>query len=91
MDYTTEIQSLSGETLALQTVIVALCCRLAATNPQTAALVRGAFDDAANFVEMTTLTLGKTAASQHTIKALRVVEELRAATFDDHQKPKHGV
>jgi hypothetical protein len=85
MDVENEIHSLAGETLALQTILGFLCYRLAATGPETAAIA-GAFDDAADLIEIGALKFGKSASPQHSIHALRVVEELRTAALGNHKK-----
>ena len=42
-------------------------------------------------VEDVSFKLGKAASSGHTVKALAIVEDLRAATFGNNDKPKHVV
>ena len=78
-----EIEALSGETLALQAVISQVLGRVAMADPRIAAAIRSGFDDAASFIENFAIQRGKTAAFGHTVKALDIVEDLRAATFGD--------
>jgi hypothetical protein len=78
-----EIYSLSGETLAIQSVTAALCIGLIGKDATLRAPIAAAFDGAANFVEDLTIRTGKSASPKHTVKALRVVEELRAAVLGD--------
>lgn len=91
MDYAKEINQLAGETFALQALLVALVGRMSAVDAGYAALARGAFDDAARFVEDRAIQFGRAAAPEHMVHSIRVVEELRTAIFGDKQQPKHRV
>jgi hypothetical protein len=54
------------------------------------AITRG-FDDAANSVEDLAIRIGKSASPEQTVKALRIVEEIRTATLGNKNKPRHAV
>jgi hypothetical protein len=84
MDVQNEIHSLHGETLALTAIVGCLCARLAASGPSMAPIVAAAFDDAANLAEHTAIAAGKAADPEHTVKALRIIEELRAVALGKH-------
>ena len=85
MDYDKEINRLAAETLALQTLLVALLSRL---DPNAVATT---FDDAANFLENLAIKFGRAASPDHVVKALEIVERLRANTLSNHEKPTHGI
>ena len=91
MDLEHEIYSLSAETLALQTVLTQTLSRLSRLSPEISRAVRDGFDDAANVTERLAIHFGKAARPEHTVKALRVVEEMRAVVFGDKGEPKHAV
>lgn len=91
MNHDTEIIALSAETLAIQTILAHVLEYIAHTDSALyAAIVRG-FDDAANDIENIAIKFGKNAEAGHTVKALAIVESLRAATFGNPEKPKRGV
>ena len=54
------------------------------------AIQRG-LDDAANRVEDIAIRIGKAASPEHIVKAIGVVEEIRAASLSDKDQPRHGV
>lgn len=86
-----QLDTLKGETLALQMILGSLCTRLYQISPQTGSAVRAAFDDAAGFAEQIAIACGETASPQHTVEALRIVEKMRAVAVRDHHQPRHGV
>jgi hypothetical protein len=90
-DIESEIRAVAGETLALQTLLVALLSRLTAYDPSMRDVIADSFDQAASFLESLTIQAGSTVPPEHLARSLRVIEELRAATLGDHDKPKHGV
>ena len=77
MEIEKEIHSLSAETLALTAILGSLLGRLVATDRTMRFNITEAFDQAANHVEGIAIQFGRSAASEHTVKALRIVEELR--------------
>jgi hypothetical protein len=89
MEVEREIHALAAETLALQSVLTQALYRLSKLGPDVRQAIVEAFDDAANITEHTAIQVGKAASPEHTVKALRVVEELRAVVFGDQGKPKH--
>jgi hypothetical protein len=91
MDVEHEIYSLSAETFALQTIITQTLARLSGLSPEIDRALRDGFDDAANVAERLAIHFGKAARPEHTVKALRIVEELRTVVFGDQDKPKHAV
>jgi hypothetical protein len=86
-----DIENLSAETLALRTVFVALCFSLMRHDETMRGSISNAFDAAARFVEDVAIRHGKSASPEHTVNAIRIVEELRAAILGDKTKPRHGV
>ena len=91
MDYDREVHSLSAETLAFGALIAFSLNRIGRTNPALASAVSHAFDDAANYVENFAIKLGKSASPDHTVKALRIIEELRTAVVRDQGEPKDAI
>jgi len=89
MNFTTEINSLAGETLALQAIIVGLCTALSRSGLDSQ--VASAFDAAADFTENFAIKTGSGASPEHLVHSLRVVEELRAAVLGNPAKPKDAV
>lgn len=85
------INSLSAETMALQAAVVGVCAALIQQEGSLATPISNGLDAAARFVEDVAIATGKRARPEHTVKAVRVVEELRAAIFGDKAKPRHIV
>jgi hypothetical protein len=83
-----EINALAAETLAIQVLLAHVLDRVASADLRIAAAIRAGFDDAANDIEDTVIKLGKAASPDHAVKALAIVEYLRAATFADKDRPK---
>jgi hypothetical protein len=54
-------------------------------------VIADSFDAAASFLENQTIQAGDAVPPEHLARSLRVIEELRAATLGDHDKPKHGI
>lgn len=91
MDYDHEIRSLAAETLALQQIVKDLCAGLAMHDPSLAPVIAKAFDNAARALEDYAIFMGKAAHPEHGVKAIRIVEELRAAVLGSPGKPKGGI
>jgi hypothetical protein len=91
VEIVSEVYSVAAETLALQTVLIALLSRLAVHDPSLQSVIAASFDEAANFVEDATIQAGSAAPPEHLAHSLRVIEELRAATLGDHERPKYFV
>jgi hypothetical protein len=86
-----EIASLSAETLAMQTILASVFFHLGRTDPKVQLAIQRGLNDAANQVEDLAIRLGKSASPDHVVKAIRVVEEIRAASLSDKDQPRHGV
>ena len=91
MDVEQEIYALSAETIATQYVLTQLLLTLSKLTPDLNRAVREAFDDASSIAEIVAINLGKTAKPEQTIKAMRIVEDMRAVIFGRENKPEHGV
>jgi hypothetical protein len=91
MDLEKEITALAAETLALQAILTSVFTQIGRLDPRIADAIRAGFDDAASFVEDMAIKLGKSASSEHTVKALSIVEQLRAGSLDKPDQPRHGV
>jgi len=55
-------------------------------NPRLKTPIALGFDDAARHC----IKLGETSSSGHIHEALRIIEQMRAATISDREKPKDG-
>jgi hypothetical protein len=86
-----EIESLAAETLAFGAILAMVFHKLSRVNPTIAAAISSGFDDAAGFVESTAMKHGKPTPPQYVVEALRIVEQLRAASLGNQQKPKRRV
>ena len=91
MDHDKEINDHSAQLLALTAVLAFVFGKIAQADPKLLSAISLGLDDAANFVENFAIKTGKTASPEHTVKAIRVVEEIRAATLGNQSKPRHGV
>lgn len=91
MDVEREIRALTAESVATQFVLTQALYELSRLGPNFSGAIRKAFDDAANIAETTAIHLGKSASPEQTVKAIRIVEELRAVVFSDKSDPKHAV
>jgi hypothetical protein len=79
MNYDADIQHLAGETLALQCFLVVLCSKLSADDPTMRSTIKAAFDIAENLLERA----AKPMRTQELDHSLRIIDELRTATFGD--------
>jgi hypothetical protein len=86
-----EIYSLAAVNMALQSLFAELCIGLIAKDPSNRYIVSKVFDHAANHVENVAIMFEKSANPKQSVKALRVVEELRTIVLGDEIKPKGGV
>jgi hypothetical protein len=91
MNYDAEINSLSAETLAIQAVLANVLREAGKADPILRDAIRLGFDKAASMVEDIAIRLGKAASPDQSVKAIRIVEELRTATLGNPDKPRHGV
>jgi len=53
--------------------------------------IAAGLNDAANQVEDIAIHLGKTVSPEHTVKAIRIVEELRTAVLGNQDKPRSRI
>jgi hypothetical protein len=90
MDHDKEIRALSAETLATQLVLQQVLFRVGKVDPRIAAAIGQAFEDASALAENLAMEFGADGDPGHTVKALKVIEELRTAVAGE-AKPKHGV
>lgn len=90
MDVEKEINALSAETLALGFVVGNVLSTLAG-NPSLRPAITEGLNQAANVAEHVAIKFGKSAPSEHTVKALRIVEEIRAMVLGNEYKPKNAV
>ena len=86
-----EIEALHGETLALQVILTNVLRRLRAADPALAAAIAAGLNEAADQIEDIAIRFGKAASPEHTVKAIRIVEELRTAILGNKDKPRSGV
>jgi hypothetical protein len=84
------IATLTANVVATQAVIVRVLGRLMREHPTIAAAIRHGFDDAATQAENTAI-LGKLVPADHSVKTFGIIEELRAATLGNPNKPKHRI
>jgi hypothetical protein len=85
-----EIHSLSAETLALTVIVGSVLSRLAGTDRTMRFYFAEAFTNAADQVENIAIQFGKSAASEHTVKALRIVEEMRTIVLGPDKPTRFG-
>ena len=91
MNVEKEIQSLAAEALAVQIVLAHVLDNLYRNHPKLRDAIRRGFEDAASDAEDIATRLGSSAHSEQTVRASRIIEELRTATLGDHDKPKDAV
>lgn len=87
MDIEGEVYSLNGEVLALNLVVGNVLRNISYISPQIADAIKLGFEEAASQAELIAISNGPTASPEHTIKAGRIVEGLRAAVFGSQPKP----
>jgi hypothetical protein len=87
MEHETEIRLLSAETLATSIVLANLLSRFARIPALRLAIV-SCFDQSVDMADDITAVLGKSAAPDHTVKVLRIVEEMRSMVLGGGEKPK---
>jgi hypothetical protein len=90
MDTEKEIHSLSAETLALSIIVGNVLSKLARNASLRPAIVEG-FNQAADVADSVAVQFGKSASPEHTIKALRIIEEMRTMVLGNDGKPKNLV
>jgi hypothetical protein len=90
MDHEKEILALTAETLALTYVVGNVLANLARIPALRPAIIEG-FNQSADMADSIAINFGKSARPEHTVKAVRIVEEMRAMVLGNEGKPKHGV
>ena len=83
-DHEKELDALAAETMALQTLFVGLCNALVRRGADMESVVVEAFDYAENIVTSGAIKAGKAGRASHTLKAVEIVEALRAGIVTDH-------
>jgi hypothetical protein len=91
MDADSEIRALAAETLAIQTIVGQTLFHLARADPRIADAIRQALDDSANIVEQIAIQFGSKASPDHTVKALKIVEEVRTIVLGRGNKPRDAI
>jgi len=81
MDHEKEINSLSAETIAIQTVLVHVLRRVARSSPDLWKAIAAGFDDAMSEVENIAVQQGAEVRSERSLEALRIVEIHRKASL----------
>jgi hypothetical protein len=88
MDYDAEINSLTGETLAIQFVLPNVLHEISKSDSKLRDAIKLGFDNAASDAEDFAF---RSASPDHAVKAIGIVEELRTAALGNQDKPRHGV
>lgn len=91
MDIERELHAIAGENMATQFVFTQILFRISKLSPDLSLAIRQGFDDAANIAERWTFKLGTAAPSEHTVKTLKIIEEMRTVVFGNQGEPKHAV
>ena len=76
-----EIRRLAAEKLAVETLLVELLSRFDDHDPNLTATIKDALDQATRFLEDRTSDVAEFASSEQIAHSLRVIDELRIATF----------
>jgi hypothetical protein len=76
-----DLMTLRAETFAIQAILTNVLCELKMLDPVLAEAIERGFDNAANQIENSAIETGQQASSEALIKALRIIEGLRSATF----------
>jgi hypothetical protein len=89
MDFEKEIHSLAAEVLALNIVLCNVLNKLLRDDPALRSAIADGFNQSADTAESVAILLGKSASPDHTVKALRIIEEMRGVVLGDgNEKPK---
>lgn len=82
-----EIHALSAETLAFSIILGSVLSKLAVDRSLRFAIAEG-FDQAAEVAQTIAVRFGKSASPEHTVKALRIIDEMRAIVLGEDGKPQ---
>jgi hypothetical protein len=90
MDTEKEVRSLAAETLALSIIVGNVLSKLARNPSLRPAIIEG-FNQSADVAESVAIQFGKAASPEHTVKAFRIIEEMRAMVLGNEGEPKGGI
>jgi hypothetical protein len=79
-----ELTALRAETIAIQAVLTNVLFELKQLDPVLANAVVRSFDNAASQIENSAIRAGKALSSEPLVKALSIIEDLRAASLGRH-------
>jgi hypothetical protein len=85
MDQEKEVCRLAAESLATETLLVALLSRFAHLDAAMRATITDAFDEASQSLENRTVDAGS-ASPEDFVRSVRIIEQLRAATLGPREK-----
>ena len=77
------VNELNAETLALQALAFSSLRVLAQTGGGNHRVVTKTFDYAERVVEITAIKFGKTAPAEHTLGAIKIIEQWRSIALDE--------
>ena len=90
MDTEKELHALNAETLAFSIILGSLLNKLAKDRTLRFTIAE-AFNEATDVAQNIAVRFGKFASPEHTVKALRIIEEMRTIALGDEGKPKNLV
>jgi hypothetical protein len=90
MDHEKELAALAAENLALSIIVGSIFSKFAKIPTLREAIIEG-FDQSADVVDSVSMIQGIGSSPNHAVKALRIIEEVRAMVLGDDGKPKHRV
>lgn len=88
MNVEAEIHALSAETLALSITLGNVLSKLATVGPGFRNAIAEGFDQSADVAQTIAEHFGKSASPEHTIKAMRIIEELRTTVLGNEGNPR---
>jgi hypothetical protein len=91
VDFEKEIHSLAAEALALNIVLCNVLNKLLRDDPALRSAMVDAFNQSADTAESVAILLGKSASPDHTVKALRIIEEMRGVVLGDGKDKLKGL
>jgi|tagenome__1003787_1003787.scaffolds.fasta_scaffold16958909_1 hypothetical protein len=91
MDHDREIRALAAETLAFSCVLQGVLGSLLRAQPQLRVPISEGFENALGLAQAVAMQFGTSASPEHTVKCVRIIEELRDAILGPPGKPRHGV
>lgn len=91
MNHEKEIRALAAETLAYSCVLSGVFDALVKAQPELRGPIAEGFENALGMAEAVAMQFGSSASPEHTVKCIRIIEELRAAILGPPGKPQHGI